>query len=172
MNYKLFSVTSSKLNHSQIKAICHLKDKFWKFGIKSQMKWYKKNVKKNDIHNLFYIKSKIAGYTLLRKRTCKIKGLNKKINYLYFDTLIIDKKYKGKNLSNLLMNFNHKIIKQSGCFSFLICKKKLVNFYKKNQWLKLNTKNIEIADNLFSTNAMIFNKKEANKKKYYFYINK
>ena len=62
MNYKLFSIRSSKLNNSQIKAICFLKDEHWKFGIKSQMKWYKKNVKKNDIHNLLYIKSEFVGY--------------------------------------------------------------------------------------------------------------
>ena len=171
-DYNLFSIISSKLKDNQIKSICLLKDEQWKFGIKSQMKWYRKNIKKNDIHNLFYIKSKLVGYTLLRKRTCEIRSLNKRTNYLLFDTLIIDKKYRDKNLSNLLMSFNNTIIKQSGYFSFLICKKELVSFYKKNKWIKLNDKNIKVVDHLFSTNGMIFNKKEANKKKYYFYINK
>jgi hypothetical protein len=130
MNYNLFSIISSKLKNNQIKSICLLKDKQWKFGIKSQIKWYRKNIKKNDIHNLFYIKSKLVGYTLLRKRTYEIRSLNKRTNYLLFDTLIIDKKYRGKNLSNLLMSFNNTIINQSGYSSFLICKKELVNFYK------------------------------------------
>ena len=172
MDHNLYSVISTKLKHHQIKSICLLKDKQWKFGIKSQMKWYRKNIKKNDIHNLFYIKSKLVGYTLLRKRTCEIRSLNKRTNYLLFDTLIIDKKYRGKNLSNLLMSFNNTIINQSGYFSFLICKKKLVSFYKKNRWIKLNKKNIKIIDHLFSTNGMIYNMKEANRKKYHFYINK
>ena len=92
MNYNLFSIISSKLKNNQIKSICLLKDKQWKFGIKSQIKWYRKNIKKNDIHNLFYIKSKLVGYTLLRKRTYEIRSLNKRTNYLLFDTLIIDKK--------------------------------------------------------------------------------
>tara|TARA_B100001964_G_scaffold234181_1_gene292439 strand:+ start:331 stop:840 length:510 start_codon:yes stop_codon:yes gene_type:complete len=164
MDYNFFSIISSKLKDNQIKSICLLKDEQWKFGIKSQVKWYRKNIKKNDIHNLFYIKSKLVGYTLLRKRTCEIRSLNKRTNYLLFDTLIIDKKYRGKNLSNLLMSFNNTIINQSGYFSFLICKKELVSFYKKNKWIKLNDKNIKVVDHLFSTNGMIFNKKEANKK--------
>jgi len=172
MNYNLFSIISSKLKNNQIKSICLLKDKQWKFGIKSQIKWYRKNIKKNDIHNLFYIKSKLVGYTLLRKRTYEIRSLNKRTNYLLFDTLIIDKKYRGKNLSNLLMSFNNTIINQSGYSSFLICKKELVNFYKKNKWIKINDKNIKVGDHLFSTNGMMFNKKEVNKKKYYFYIKK
>jgi hypothetical protein len=172
MNYNLSSIVSSKLKNIQIKLICLLKDKQWKFGIKSQMKWFRKNIEKNDIHNLFYIKSKLVGYTLLRKRTYKIRSLNKRANYLHFDNLIIDKKYRGKNLSNLLMSFNNAVINQTGYFSFLICKKELVSFYKRNKWIKLNDKNIEVVDHLFSTNGMIFNKKEVNKKKYYFYVNK
>lgn len=172
MDYNLYSITSNKLKQNQIKAICLLKDKQWRFGIKSQIKWYRKNVKKNDIHNLFYIKSKLIGYTLLRKRTCKIKGINNNIKYLYFDTLIIDKKYRDKSLSNLLMQFNNTIIKQSGYFSFLICKKELVGFYKKNGWIKLNKTNIKVIDHLFATNGMIFNTQKKSKNKYFFYINK
>tara|TARA_B110001450_G_C17487129_1_gene426716 strand:+ start:142 stop:660 length:519 start_codon:yes stop_codon:yes gene_type:complete len=172
MNYNLCSIISSKLKNSQIKSICLLKDKKWKFGIKSQIKWYKKNIKKNDIHNLFYIKSKLVGYTLLRKRTYEIRSLNKRTNYLLFDTLIIDKKYRGKKLSNLLMSFNNTIINQSGYFSFLICERELISFYKKNKWIKVNNKNINIIDHLFSSNGMIFNMKDVNKKKHYFYVNK
>ena len=172
MNYNLCSIISSKLKNSQIKSICLLKDKQWKFGIKSQMKWYRENVNKNDIHNLFYIKSKLVGYTLLRKRTCETRSLNKKTNYLLFDTLIVDKKYRDKKLSNLLMSFNNSIITQSSYFSFLICKRELISFYKENKWIKLNNKNIKIIDHLFSTNGMIFNMKNPNKKKYTFYINK
>ncbi|MDA9662327.1 hypothetical protein N9T41_01205 [Candidatus Pelagibacter sp.] len=172
MNYNLFSIISSKLKNSQIKSICLLKDKKWKFGIKSQIKWYKKNIKKNDIHNLFYIKSKLVGYTLLRKRTYEIRSLNKRTNYLLFDTLIIDKKYRGKKLSNLLMSFNNTIINQSGYFSFLICERELISFYKKNKWIKVNNKNINIIDHLFSSNGMILNMKDVNKRKHYFYVNK
>ena len=72
MSYNLISIISLNLTRIQIKSICELKEKEWKFGINSQIKWFKKNIKKNDIHNLFYIKSKLIGYTLLRKRTCKI----------------------------------------------------------------------------------------------------
>ena len=169
--FSLKSIVSDKLTNKEIKEICLLKDKQWKFGIKSQLKWFKNNIKKYDLHNLFYIKSKLVGYTLLKKRTCEIKNLSKKTKYLLFDTLVIDKKYRGIKLSNLLMNFNNTIIKQSNYFSFLICNNELVNFYKKNGWKKLNNKFINIVDHLFSTNGMMFNIKIFDKK-YFFYINK
>jgi len=170
-NFSLKSIVSDKLTNNEIKQICLLKDKQWKFGIKSQLKWFKNNIKKFDFHNLFYIKSKLAGYTLLRKRTCKIENLKKNIQYLLFDTLVIDKKYRGMKLSDLLMSFNNTIIKQSGFSSFLICSNKLVSFYKKNNWTRLNKKVFNVADHPFSSNGMIFNKKNF-KKKMFYYINK
>ena len=167
----LKSIISHKLTNKEINEICSLKDKQWKFGIKSQFKWFKDNIKKYDLHNLFYIRSKLIGYTLLRKRTYKIKNQNKNKQYLLFDTLIIDKKYRDIKLSSLLMNFNNIIIKQSGFLSFLICNDKLVNFYKKNTWKKLNKKKFYIADHPFLTNGMIFNEINFNKK-YIFHIKK
>ena len=170
-NFLLKSITTSKLSNNEIKQICLLKDSKWKFGINSQFKWFKNNVKKFDLHNLFYIKSKLVGYTLLRKRTCKIKNLKNNNHYLLFDTLVIDKKFRGMKLSNLLMSFNNMIIKLSGFSSFLICSNKLIDFYKKNNWNKLNNKKFNLENHPFSSNGMFFNKKKIKKKIFYF-INK
>jgi len=169
-NFLLKSITTSVLSNNEIKQICLLKDRHWKFGIKSQLKYFKNDIKKFDLHNLFYIKSKLVGYTLLRKRTCKIENFKKNIHYLLFDTLVIDNKYRGMKLSDLLMSFNNTIIKQSGFSSFLICSNELVGFYKKNNWTKLNTKSFSVVDHSFSSNGMVFNKKKF-KKKIFYYIN-
>ena len=179
MEYNLISKVSSKLSKKQIKKICELKDTQWKFGIKSQFYWYKKNIRNNDIHNLFFINSKLIGYTLLRKRTCYMKNM-KSIKYLLFDALIVDKRFRGKKLSNLIMDFNNNIIKQSGFFSFLICKKKLITFYKKFGWIKLKNKDIVVKGRSFSTTSsksastyvMTYNQKYMSEIKYHFYLNK
>ena len=55
---------SSKLKND----ICRLKDKFWKFGLSSQKKWLKKNVKEEDVHNCIFANKKLVGYTLIRRR--------------------------------------------------------------------------------------------------------
>ena len=169
MNYNLISINTSKLSKKKILEINKLKDTQWKFGVKSQIKWFKKNAKKNDIHNLLYNKSKLIGYTFLRKRTYTTQNSKKKKNYILFDTLVILKKYRNKKISRLLMLFNNTVIIESGLFSFLICKNSLVNFYKKNNWIKLNKKNIRVMDHQFSSNGMLFNSNS--KRKYRFYIN-
>ena len=169
MNYSLVSIKTSKLNKNKIIQISNLKDSQWRFGINSQIEWFKKNIKKNDIHNLLYLKSKLIGYTLLRRRSFNNNNKLKK-RYLLFDTLVIHKDYRNKNLSNLLMIFNNTIIRETRLFSFLICKNDLVDFYKKYDWIKHNKKNIKVLDHPFSTNGMVFNTNKI--KKYNFYIQK
>ena len=156
---KLVSKLSSHLSKKDIMNICYLKNKQWNFGIKSQLEWFKTNIKSNDIHNLFYIHSNLIGYTALRIKTYKVNGSKKNKKYFLFDTLIINKKYRNLNLSSILMNFNNFIIKQSGYFSFLICKKKLINFYIKFGWLKIKKKNFDIFVRKSSYYGMIFNQK-------------
>ena len=64
------------LKKIEIKNICFLKDVYWKFGIKKQLTWFKKNVQKNDLHFFIYIEKKLAGYTLLRKKNDEAKLLS------------------------------------------------------------------------------------------------
>ena len=74
------------------------------------------------------------------------------------------------NLSNLLMDFNNTIIKESGLASFLICTNDLVSFYKKNNWIRLNKKDFSVVDHQSLSIGMVFNKKNLTKKTFY-YIN-
>jgi len=152
---KLVSKSTKELAAANIKEICHLKNSQWKFGLKSQLKWFKNNIKKHDIHNCVYLKDQLVGYTLLRKRTLMVS--NKKINYLLFDSLVIKKKLRKKKLSYLIMLFNNSVIKKKKRISFLMCKNKLINFYKKFYWKKINNSKFSVVDHPFSSNGMIFN---------------
>ena len=57
MYIKLSSTITQKLKKNQIKQICFLKETNWKHGFKSQINWFRKNVKNQDIHNLLYKKT-------------------------------------------------------------------------------------------------------------------
>ena len=165
MKYNLKSVKTSKLDKNLIKKICKLKNTHWKYGLESQLNWFRLNCKSQDIHNLVLINKKIIGYTFLRIR--KILPYPKKKKYLYFDTLNIDKKYRKKKLSNILMKFNNDVIKKNKFESILICNKKLIKFYLKNNWKKIPNKYIKIMDHKVSFKNpffFIFNSKNKNYK--------
>ena len=71
---KIKTIITKKLKRLDIKKVCILKDTQWKFGLKSQLEWFKKNIKVNDVHILLKRDNNLIGYTLLRKRTFIIKS--------------------------------------------------------------------------------------------------
>ena len=168
MEYLLLSKKTKQLKKEQIDNICKLKNTHWNYSFKSNLEWFKKNVKSYDIHNLIYYNSKLIGYTLLRIRTFYLGKIKKK--YFYFDTLIVDKKYRNKGISHFLMKLNNQVIKKNNKISFLTCLNKLIRFYKKFGWRVMSKKVFSIGDHNFDTNGMYFNSKVLNKQKYIFYF--
>lgn len=160
---KLISKKTEDLKSSEIINICKLKNTQWQHSFKSQLIWFKKNNFKSDIHNLLLFNKKIIGYTSLRVR-CYVHS-NYKGRFLLFDSLIINKKYRKNNYSNLLMNFNNKIIIAKQKFSFLICEKKMVDFYKKFKWNKMKKLAFKILDHQTVKIGMVFNKNKLKKSK-------
>ena len=79
-----------RLSPTELKNILNIKNTFWKYGLPSQRKWFKKNVQPKDYNFLFFLGKKMIGYTLLRKRKYRVK--TKESNFFLLDTIIIDKK--------------------------------------------------------------------------------
>ena len=46
---------TNRLNRSELKKILIIKNSFWKFGLNSQKKWFKQNVRPFDYNFLFYL---------------------------------------------------------------------------------------------------------------------
>ncbi len=163
MNIKQISKISSRLSIFETNQICKLKNSFWKFGMISQRKWFKKNVKKNYIHNFVKKNNEIIAYTMLRN--CKYAKNQKKYSYYLFDTLIIKKKYRNEGYSRIIMDLNSKIIKKNKKISILFCTNEMQKFYKKHGWRKLAKKEYKLIDFKTTKNVLIFNDKK-NKKNY------
>ena len=140
----LISVRTKFLKKNQIASICALKNTFWPWTQPKQIKWFKKNVKKNDINNLLIFNNQIIGYTLLRKRKSYIN--NKSLIYYYFDTFIVNRKYRHRGFGKALILFNIKILKKLKKHAFLTCAKKEVSFYRKYNWKILSNKMFKIMD--------------------------
>jgi len=167
--FNLISKKTSELDSVLKNKIFVLKKEVWNYSIANQNKWFKKNLKKNDIHNMCFLKKKLVGYTALRRRTLKINKTSNK--YFYFDTFLIKNDYRNMGIGSLLMKFNNLYIRNKNLISCLLCYKKTIKFYKNFGWKILNKKKIKFMDKknkkLF---CMIFPKK--NKNKYCLFINK
>ena len=150
------TVNTTKLNKEIITSICQIKDEYWSFGLKSQLKYFKKNIKSFDIHNLMYKNSELVGYTVFRVRKIFLKKKLKK--YLLLDSIIIKKKFRKKNLEKLLMEYNNKMIKSKKMISILFCKTIKERFFKKYSWKSLKKNNYNVLDHELPEKVMYFNK--------------
>ena len=168
MKYLIYSKKTFQLKKNEVMQICKLKNNFWKFGLRSNLDWFRNKIKSNDIHNMIFANFKLIGYTVLRVNT--LFRNKSKIKYFYFDTLIIDKKYRSNKFSSILMYFNNQIILNNKKISFLICQKQMVKFYKKFSWKLLNKKCFTIKDHKFSSCGMFFNNKFKTKTKFDIYL--
>ena len=65
-NFSLSSLNLKKLSKREIYEICKLKNSFWRYGLKNNLEWFKKNVFKDDLHIILKLNKKIIGYNLLR----------------------------------------------------------------------------------------------------------
>ena len=166
------SIKTSDLSAGMVNEIFYLKDSHWNFGFKSQKKWFLKNMKPNDLHNILKIDDKIVGYTLLAFRSYKISAnsdfLSEK-KYILFATFILKKKLRNFLNASKMMKFNNKIIFKHKKPSFLLCHKEKLNFYKFYGWSTLDDKAFKVLDHKHNLKAMVFNFKkfQKNKKKFY-----
>ena len=105
------------------------------------------SISKNDIHILLFLKNKLTGYVLLRKKKYILK--KKKCNYLHFDTLIVKKNLRNKKLSTFLMDYVNNIISIEKKISLLYCNKNMFKFYKKYKWkiVRKNKYRLDSPDN-------------------------
>jgi len=158
MSISLKILKLQQLDKKLIKNICNLKRTFWKFSLNSHLIWFKNFVKKNDVHILLYNKKILIGYNLLRTRTFFKNSYKTSNKYFYFDTLIIAKKYRGKNFSKRIIEKSLKISKKSDLPIILICQKKSVNFYKKYEFELINNNKVQFVDHKFNTCCMIYSR--------------
>ena len=138
----ILSYKTSQLSNKLINNILELKNSHWKRGMKSQKRFFKNNILRNDFHVLLLFKNKLSGYVLLRKKKYIFK--NKKYNYLHFDTLIIKKNLRNKKLAPFLMSYVNSILNLEKKISFLYCDKNMFGFYKKYGWKKTQKKKFKL----------------------------
>jgi len=135
-NFKIKSLKKKNLSNTLKKKIFKLKMEHYKFNFKSQTIWFNQNIGDQDIHNLLFYKNQLIGYNCLRKIFFNEK--NKKYFFL-FDTLLIKKKFKNFGFSNKILYKSNKLIKKEKTFGLLFCKKNMLNYYKKFDWIKIKS---------------------------------
>ena len=148
-NYKVYVFSSDKLTEQIKNKIFKLKNSHYKFSLKKQRLWFQNNVAPKDKHILLFKSHDLIGYNCLRIKKALIHYYKKKnkLEYLYlFDTLILNKNYRGLGLSEMIMKKSDYLINKQFGLSILICLKKMIKYYENFDWHLLSKKQIQFAN--------------------------
>ncbi len=134
-NYFSFKVIKTKqIKSSELKKILLLKKSYWKYSLNSQKKFFYKNYKFNDKHILLYNKKKLIGYNCLKNT--KINN----IKCLLLDSFIVEKSYRGKGISNMLISKSMNEILNLEKKAFLLANKNSTKLYTGFGWKIIRSK--------------------------------
>lgn len=143
---KYLNLPTDELNKNLLKKIILLKNKTWKHGVKSNLTWFKKNIKKSDTHLMLFQNQLLVGYLCFRAVDFNILKIEKDL--LLLDTFNIRKSYRDKGFGKKLLLLSNEYIKKRNKKSILFCDSKIKSFYKKYGW-KIKNKNNFFKKNLF-----------------------
>ena len=161
-DFKLKISRTKNLESILKKQIFSLKNSHYKFSLAEQKKWFNQNINSNDIHLMIIFKKKIIGYNCLRIKKAFINNFNSniKISYFFlFDTLIVDKKFRNLKASTILLKKSSELIEKKFDLSFLICERKMINYYKNFKWRIFPKNKILSSFTINKKTIMFFSKK-------------
>ncbi len=134
-NYFSFKVIKTRqIKRNELTKILLLKKSYWKYSLNSQKKFFYKNYKFNDKHILLYNKNKLIGYNCLKN----IKINN--IKCLLLDSFIVEKSYRGKGISSMLISKSMNEILNLDKKAFLLANKNSIKLYMGFGWKIIKSK--------------------------------
>ena len=161
-------ILTKNLSNKELLMVVNLKRTHWKYSLKSQLKWIKQNSLANDNHFLLLKDKELIGYVHLGLRTLENAKIKKK--YILFRNLIIKNNFRKKNFSGIIMRKVNNYILSKKKSSFLVCKKSLLNFYKKNNWNKVDKKKFLLMDHNYNNMCLMsYNLNTKKETRFYYY---
>jgi hypothetical protein len=140
----------SELNDKLIQKIIEFKNLSWEHSYESHLEWLNTNLQRGDLH-FFYLESSIlVGYMNLVRIAVDID--NKPIPFWGIGNVCT--KYKGKGDGLKLMQQVNKFLLSTSSKGILFCKKSLIPFYSKCNWIQIKNLHPNSDSNTFVFNYL------------------
>lgn len=147
-------VKHSETDGLTINEIIKLKQQYWPYSYENQIVWMNNNLNKDDHHLIIKNNDNEGIIAYLNLINVKVNG----VPFFGIGNVCVDKNFIGKGIGTLLINIS-KYYSQQFCLDMiLLCKKDLIDFYKKCGFYPYNG-NVYINGILFNNTAMFLNNK-------------
>ena len=146
---------TQELNNFDKDSLIGLKQQYWNYDKPEQERWMHDNLMPDDYHVLIYF----WGGALL----AYLNAVNVEVTIDQFDhrmmgvgNVCVDHDHASMGLGSLLMSYINVFIRQSATCGILLCKDKLIPFYRSVNWKVLNPKIATISGKLYEHKTMLF----------------
>ncbi len=121
----------SEIKEQELKKIIEIKQLSWNYSYESHLEWINSNLHDSDLHFMCYRGDELISYLNL----VRVNGVKDDEVVNFFGVGNVCTKYKGVGDGTKLMNKLNALLKAKGWHGLLFCKEKLIDFYKKNNWV-------------------------------------
>lgn len=133
LQFKISFILNNEISNNLKFKIIKLKQQYWNYPLKSQLKWMNENLNENDIHLCIFNKNDeiIAYLNIVKVNICDGPYFGK---FSGIGNVCVDINYLKIGLGKLLIQIFNYFLKSINQDGLLICKPNLVNFYSKCGW--------------------------------------
>lgn len=128
-------IKHAECSFNLLQKIGSLKKQYWNYPIKNQIEWLNNNIRTEDTHLCLLEKGKLIAYTTIVQVVYKLND-GKDRNALGIGSVCVDKSFINKQFGFLIVQLATFYIRQQSVLGLLLCKKELVSFYEKCNWIK------------------------------------
>lgn len=154
--FELKIIQHADVTNAELDEIIWLKAVAWPYSYEKQLEWIHKNIKNFDLH-LLLLKNNIP-VSYLNLIDIELEIDNKVCDALGVGNVCAGE--KGKGYGKELIDQTNKFIIEKKRTGMLFCKKELVNFYKKHNWMLLDKSQLALAFDNNNIESMVLNQSE------------
>ena len=145
---------TSELGESEMNSIIALKQQYWKYDDSEQRIWFEKNIRSEDNHLMIYRGGVLLAYLNAVNVEAGIDQFQHRM--LGIGNVCVDKNETHTGIGGILMMCVNAFIKKAKTPGILLCKEKLILFYKVYNWSEIRPANVIINDTPYDHKIMVY----------------
>lgn len=151
--YRISIQKTDELSTEDLKAVIALKQQHWPYSDLQQRQWFRKNIRDDDYHMIIRCGGVIAYLNAVH--------VDAKIDHSMYQMLgignvCVDRGFENRGIGSLLMASANAFIKQSQLDGILLCRDRMVDFYKAAHWGLFSPEAITVAGAPYNDRVMLF----------------
>ena len=141
------------ISNYMLDEVIKIKSAAWDYDYDKQLQWIGNNISDDDIHLLLNIDDTFVAYMNL----IDIEFLVNNILYKGYGIGNVCSIKRGVGYGDILMHLANDYLKLHNKIGILFCKKQLIDFYKRNNWVIVDTDKIHIHSANYEIYTMLYN---------------